>query len=50
MIEFTVTLMYGAALGILIMDADDCEEYECDWGFIIMLGPVGPQFVKSTPE
>ena len=47
MIEFTLSFLYGCAFGLLIMDDEDKAAYECEWGFVLMLGPVGLQFVKT---
>jgi hypothetical protein len=46
MMALSFGFMYGAGIGIMFMDEEDKEMYECKWGFVLMLGIFTIQLVK----
>jgi len=40
--------LLGMALGLVIMDANDTDMFECEWGFSLFLGPMVFTVVKPA--
>lgn len=47
MINWEFSFLYGMALAILFAEPDEQEEFEIEWGVVLMLGPLALTIEKT---